>query len=219
MSDNLLQEYKEYYATRAEKYAGNPNYRFSYEAEKRLSDAMQSCSVLEEFRDKIGDLNEKCAIALVKDENIMEKAHFEKHKEFIRAKGPERILEKADQCKEVMDLVGMVTEELNRNSIEISMDESHRQLVYDWFLVDEIEIYENAVVPDKYKQSMMESAAQNRKSLQSGIERLEKNNHEWQAGWRINPDLVMEYRHKRLLPYKDEHILEQTAKYKSIINR
>ena len=33
MSD-LLQEYKEYYAVRAKRYANNPNYKNSYEAEK-----------------------------------------------------------------------------------------------------------------------------------------------------------------------------------------
>lgn len=40
MSD-LLQEYKDYYRVRADRYAKNNNYKNSYEAEKNLSEAMQ----------------------------------------------------------------------------------------------------------------------------------------------------------------------------------
>jgi len=66
---------------------------------------------------------------------------------------------------------------------------------------------------------MMQTAQKIKSSIISGINDLEKNHNEWQAGWRINPDLNMEYRHRNLLPYSDEHIIEQLAKYKSIINR
>ncbi len=219
MADNFLQEYKEYYSVRAEKYADNPNYPNSYKAEKALSDAMQSCAVLEEFRDKIGNLNELCAVALVKDEYLMEKAHFTKHQETVRINASQQVLQKTETITEVMELMPAVTEIENANSIKISMDEAHREFQSDWDLVDEITIYENAVVPDNYKQKMMQSAQKTKDSIISGVNSLEKNNTEWQAGWRLNPEINMEYRHRNLLPYSDEHITEQLAKYKSIINR
>ena len=219
MSENILQEYKEYYAVRAEKYADNPNYRNSYEAEKNLSNAMQSCSTLEEFKDKIGNLNELCATALVKDVSLMEQAHFKKHQETVRVKASEQILEKIDACKDVLEVSSMVVEVENANSIKISMDESHREFQSDWDQIDDITIYENAVVPDKYKQKMMETAQETKKSIITGIERLEKNNHEWQADWKIIPNINTEHRHRRLIPYSDKHIQEQLAKYKSITNR
>ncbi|MBN2681632.1 MAG: hypothetical protein JXR58_03935 [Bacteroidales bacterium] len=219
MSDNLLGEYKELYAARARKFEGNPKYSNSFQAEKNLSDAMQSCSQLEEFKGKIGNKNEMCAVALVKDECLIEKAFFEKHKEEIRKLAAERILARIHEFDNSMDLVSAVIEEYNKNSIEISMDESHRQLMYDWKMVDLLEVYENAEVPDKYKQQMLESAQEFRESCLRSVESLEKNNDAWQTGWRLNPDLILEYRHKRLLPYKDEHITEQLLKYKSIVNR
>lgn len=35
MPDSILEEYKAYYHVRAERYANNPNYKYSYEAEKK----------------------------------------------------------------------------------------------------------------------------------------------------------------------------------------
>ena len=99
------------------------------------------------------------------------------------------------------------------------MDESHRDFQSNWDQVDDITIYENAIVPDKYKNDMMSSAQESRDSIIKGIESLEQNNNDWQAGWRINPDANLEHRHKRLIPYSELHIQEQLAKYKSIINR
>jgi len=219
MNDNLLQEYKEYYSVRAERYAGNPNYANSYLAEKNLSDAMQSCSTLAEFKDKIGDLNERCAVALVKDEALIEKAHFEKHKEDVRKKTCLEVLERVDSCKTALDVASMVIEVSNKNSIEISMDEAHRLFQDDWDLHDNYLIYSQAVVPDKYKQSMQKSAEDMKNSMLESVNFVEKNNQEWQAGWRLIPEKNTEYRHRRLLPYRDEHIAEKLASYKTIVNR
>jgi hypothetical protein len=217
MSDTLLDDYKAYYAARAEKYAGNPNYACSYEAEKRLSEAMQSCAVLEEFRDKIGDLNERCAVALTRDQNLMQKKHFDKHKETIRVKACDRILEKVDACKVVNDVITLVNEEMNKNMIEISMDEAQRQFIFDWEYIDMAEVYSHAVVPDPYKKEMQDWAAELRKNIAEGIRRAAASHQEWQQGWKMNPDVIMEYRHRRLLPFTDEQILEQIEKYKKII--
>ena len=37
MEDNIFEDYKDYYRARAERYAGNPNYKNSYEAEKNIN--------------------------------------------------------------------------------------------------------------------------------------------------------------------------------------
>jgi hypothetical protein len=219
MSDNIFEEYKDYYRTRAERYADNPNYRNSYEAEKNLRDAFLSCNQMEEFRTKIGNLNHTCASALTKDKYLMEQAFFNDLKETIRVNASNRILAKVDQYENVMDLITMVNDELNKNNIEISMDEANRQFNSDWGWVDNVEIYENAVVPDEYKQDMIKTANSYKKIITDGVASLEDQNSHWQAGWKLTPDIVLEYRHRRLLPYKDEHVAEQLKKYKSITNR
>jgi hypothetical protein len=219
MSQSLLDEYKAYYRVRAERFANNPNYKHSYEAEQNLSAAMQSCNQLEEFKDKLGNLNEKCANALIKDLYIMRRDFYQEMKEEVRVLGPQRILEKADEMQNAMDLNQMVVEESNKNSVEISMDESHRELLYAWKLLDDIEIYANAEVPSKYKGKMKDIVDGAKESLRKTVERLEENHAEWQQGWKLRPEMIKEHRHLRLFPYKMEDIEEQLQKYKSIINR
>jgi len=163
MSQSLLEEYKDYYRVKAERYADNPNYKHSYEAEMKVSDAMQSCSVLEEFKDKLGNLNEKCANAIIKDQYIMRRDFYEEMQEHVRILGPERILEKVDEIETSLDIAQMVVEESNKNSIEISMDES--TLLSEWNLLDSIEVYGNAEVPSKYKSYMQEIVDDTKKSL------------------------------------------------------
>ncbi|MGA2298334.1 MAG: hypothetical protein ABSG15_12370, partial [FCB group bacterium] len=197
----------------------NPNYRNSYEAEKNLRDAFLSCNEMEEFRTKIGNLNHKCANALTKDKYLMEQAFYNDLKEIVRVHASNRILEKVDTFDNVMDLITMVNEEENKCMIEITMDEANRQFHYDWGLIDNVEIYESAVVPDEYKQDMMEAANSNKESIKENVARLEENNSHWQENWKLTPDIITEHHHRRLLPYKDEHVAEQLKKYKSITNR
>jgi DUF971 family protein len=218
MTNDLLAEYKAYYSARAEKYAGNPNYRHTYEAEKRLADAMLSCNALDEFRDKIGDLNERCAVALTRDRYLMEKKHFDKHQETVRVKASDAILQKADNCKTAFEVISMVNEVMNKNMIEISMDEAHRQFIYDWEYVDLADIYEHAEVPAEYRNDMTRWAADTRKSIAEGIERATKSNRDFQPDWQIKPELMLEPRHRRLLPFSDEQIREHINQYKKIIN-
>jgi len=218
MSD-LLQDYKDYYRVRAERYAGNPNYKNSYEAEKNLSEAMQGCSELEEFRDRIGNLNELCAVALVKDKNIMENAFYKEFQEVVRAAVSERILEKADQFTAVFDLINMVNTEETRGMREISLDEANRIFHHCWMYLDRLEIYSQAVVPAEYESDMKKMISYYTDSIRESVKNMEEQMNLLDPAWRHNPNVVTEYRHRRLLPYKEEHIIEQLSKYKQLINQ
>jgi len=174
---------------------------------------------MDEFRTKVGDHNYKCAAALIKDKFLMEQAFYKELEEIIRIKASEKILAKIGDISDVTRLSTMVSEELNKNNIEISMDESNRQFHSDWGWLDNVEIYENALVPDEYKKDMIESANDYKKIITDGVAGLEEQNSHWQSGWKLTPDVILEHRHRELLPYKDEHVAEQLKKYKSITNR
>lgn len=219
MEINYLQAYKDYYRVRAERFANNPNYTFSYEAESNLSAAMQSCNELIEFKDKIGNLNELCATALIKDEHIMEQAFYEKHQETIRVLAAKRILGKVDDCNDTTELTTLVIEEMNKNSLEISMDEFHRKFQGDWFLMDNIEVYENAVVPSSYKTDFQSTADEIKAEIIKGSAETEIEAQKFQPNFTMKPELNLEYRHRRLIPYSDEHLKDQMANYKSLINK
>jgi DNA integrity scanning protein DisA with diadenylate cyclase activity len=217
--DNLLEEYKLYYSVRAKRFENNPNYINSFQTEKELSDTMQSCNTLEEFKIKLDNKNEMCAIALVKDESIIENKFYIKHKETVRKLASERILAKINTVNNTQDLITMVLDEYNKNGIEISMDDAHKQLLYDWKLLEEYEIYSKAVVPDKYKQDMLKSAEESKETLLKNVAYLEQQNNAWQTGWKINPKIGLEERHISWFPFKPEHVKEQTEKYAKLSNR
>ena len=219
MEADYLQPYKDYYRVRAERFANNPNYKFSYEAESNLSSAMQSCNELIEFKDKLGNLNELCAIALIKDEHIMEQKFYEKHKETVRILAANRILEKVDNCSNTSELVTLVMEEINKNSLEISMDEYQREFQGDWFLLDDIEVYENAVVPSGYASDFQASADEIKAGIIKRNEETEFEARKFQPDYRMKPELNLDHRHRRLIPYSDAHLEEQMANYKSLVNR
>lgn len=219
MEPNYLQAYKDYYRVRAERFANNSNYKHSFEAESNLSAAMQSCNELIEFKDEIGNLNELCANALVKDEHLMENAFYQKHEENVRVLASKRILDKIDQCANVTEVITLVMEEMNKNSLEISMDETHREFQGDWFLMDRAEIYENAEVPSNYKTEFQASANEIKSKLKISSEETENEARKFQPDFLMKPELNLEHRHRRLIPYSDENLQEQLAKYKSLINR
>jgi hypothetical protein len=214
----LLEEYKEYYRVRAERYADNPNYKHSYEAEKNLSEAMQSCSTLEEFKDKLGNLNQLCAIALTKDKSLMEEKLYTELNEPIRASVSKRVLEKVDNYTEVFDMMNMVNEENTQGMRDITLDEANRIFHECWMYLDRIEIYSEAVVPDNYKAEMQSNVEYYKKSILDVIKNTENQMRLLDPNWKHNPDIIKEHRHRVLLPYWDEHVEEQLSKYKDLTN-
>ncbi|MFK8037140.1 MAG: hypothetical protein AB8B74_02535 [Crocinitomicaceae bacterium] len=219
MEINYLKAYKDYYRVRAERFANNPNYKFSYEAESNLSDAIQSCNKLIEFKERIGNLNELCAIALIKDEYLIEQAFYKKHKEVVRMMAANRILNKLDEVSDTTELITLVTEEMNKNSLEITIDEAQRTFQGDWTLLDRIEIYENAIVPSVYKSEFLSMADEIKTGIIKGNQNSELEVQKFDSNFVMKPEMNLQYRHRRLMPYSDEHFSEQIVKYKTLVNR
>lgn len=217
MSD-ILQEYKDYYNVRAKRYEGDPDYPKSYEAEKALADAMNSCSELSEFKDKLGNLNELSAVARILDTSLMEQKHFNELKEYVRELGPKRILEKCQGQQGVTEAITTVQEESNKNSVEISMDEIQREFG-DWFIFESYEVSSRAIVPSAYQQEHKNDAEAAKKELLKRYEALEADMQPWEDGWRMNPDINYEDRHFRLLPYPKESIDNRRAQAKDWTGR
>lgn len=216
---DLLQEYKEYYRTRANRFQNDPDYSFSFEAEDNLAKAMESCNKLEEFKDRIGNLNELCAIALVKDDMRMEYKTFDELKEDVRKLASKRILEQVDGCKDAMDVAALVTEITNKNSLEISKDEMAIGEFSDWKQLEDIEELETAVVPERRKSENRDSAQAIKRKMQESVMELEESLKEWFPGWKLDLGIIYEERHFRLLPYPKDSIDRRFNEMRAIINR
>ena len=209
---NYPDDYKSYYKLRMQRYEGNPDYPNSYQSEKAIYDAIASCKMLEEFKDKLGKLNEKNASALIMDEYTIRLRHYEEIKEPIRADGCKRIIEKAKAIDHVSALITMVNEEENKTSLAITADtiSPFNDLGY----MERIEIWEAADVPDKYKKHYQKNEEEEKQNLRSSYAETEKAIRNWQPGWAFDFTRIHEIRHRRLLPIPDNVINQyiQTTK-------
>lgn len=217
MSD-FLNDYKVYYVSRAKRYAGNPDYHYSAIAEANLSEAMQGCSVLDEFRSRLGNLNHLCAVALVKDKCNIRMNYYLSIAKPIHADGEKRIFNKADNYSNVSDLITMIGDEENKTMIAIALDDVSA-FVDAWQSLEQAECYEKAVVPDKWKEDIDGIIKDLKKSIKERLKSHEAEMVKWKKGWKQNTDIIHEPRHRRLLPYPDTELEFRLAQYKSINNK
>jgi len=147
------QEYLEYYRARLKKYENNPLYPYSYQSEKVLYQGIASSENLEEFGQKVEEDNlaVKSAISLVKDQETARKKLYHDLKEDIRLHAPSRILNIVDSFKTDMELVQKISEIEGEVNIEITLDLFTHQINYDLMILEEIEVYQSAEVPDEWK--------------------------------------------------------------------
>ena len=215
--DQLLLDYKAYYKSRMDRYEGNDMYPFSYQSEKALFEAMNSCNELIEFKDKIGDLNVKNAIALVKDKETARLKHYEELQETVRALGPKFNLERVPAATSDMDLVEIATKADHEAMILISVD-----LMTDHFYSDivpsleTLDMLKHVEGCEKYQSDIDYSISEEIKSIREGVQKLEENAQSWQEGWVFNPDLIWEFRHRRKIPLPDEVLTKRLNEYKNL---
>jgi hypothetical protein len=213
---DYLEDYKAYYQLRMQRYEGNPDYPNSYQSEKAICEAIASCSVLEEFKEKLGNLNEKNAVALVLDQYAIRLRHYEAMKEPIRAEGCRRIIEKATTIDNAAALITMINEEENKTSLAVTADTI--QPFPDFGYPERIEIWEEAEIPEKYRERYRQYAAEERENAGKAYVETEKAISHFKPGWTFDFNRITEERHRRLLPFPEEVINRNIDKIKAILH-
>ncbi|MBN1633414.1 MAG: hypothetical protein JW917_04530 [Ignavibacteria bacterium] len=220
--DKRHQEYIDYYKSRMLKYKDNPMYGNSYQTEKNLYDAISTASSLDEFGKILNENNlaVRNAIALSIDKETARKIHFEEIKEFIRAKAPIRILEIIDSVKTDTELIQKSNEIESAVSIEISVDLFTDIFYSDFDMLENIEVWETAEVPEEWRKDL---AGWINDTQKEGKESWEKdvlpNARNWNPDWTFNFDLIFEERHRRKIPVSNEIVkkrIEQFKKYRGL---
>jgi hypothetical protein len=221
--DQRHQDYIDYYRVRMQKYENNSVYKNSLEAEKAIYDAISGIQELEEFRKKMqsGNLNVKCGIALVKDQETARLQHYKEISEPIRSHAPERILDMVDNVSTDMDLVEKVNKVNSEVGIEVSVDNLIRQVIYDLDALENIEVWQNAEVPAEYKQRVnIEYSAENKAEYQKILNgNILPRAREWDPNWDFDYSLLWEERHRRRIFFSDELLkkrIEQHKKYRGV---
>lgn len=213
------QEYLDYYRLRMKKYENNPLYKNSYESEKNMYDALNSCEKLEDFRAKVENENLplKNAIALTKDQSLARKELYESIKEFIRKKASVQTLEMLETVQTVNELTKRANEIEASVGIEISIDQMTWFFYSDFIAMENIEVWQNAEIPAEWHKEIHEEWVQ--ESMTEGKKTWQNNivpeSQKWSPDWKFNFDLIWEDRHRRLIPVPDEIVKKRIQQFKT----
>lgn len=216
--DKLLEDYKAYYLSRSKRYAGNPNFKRTAEVEKKLSDAMNSCSVIDDAKDKFGDLPALCATAQLLDKSEYSMRVYTDLKETVRAKGNADVLQKCVGINNTTDLIRESTEIFLNNSKEISEDTGTVSFFKSSLSkLEEIEEYENAKAPGNYEAEMRKSAERSKQELKNSLATSLTEFRKYHPTYNFNWDGLWEHRHRKLIPIPDEILTKRINQVKNII--
>lgn len=216
--DTLLEDYKLYYKARMDRYENDPLFVHSYKSEKALSAVMNSCQELIEFKTKLGDLNIKNAIALVKDQESARLSHYAALQENIRALAPTWILEKIDSAADANEVVTISMEMDQKASIAISLDGFIDTVWNDLIpLLETLEVMEKAVIPSRYDNNRQTQIKAIKAQIKSDIADLQHQAHDWDTEWQLNLDLVWEFRHRKKIPLTDEVLQNRINELKNYV--
>lgn len=202
---DYLKLYQEYYRLRMLRYEGNHDYTNSCNCEKEIYEAIKSCQSLDEFKTKLGNLNGKNAVALVIDQYTIRYRFYAEMGETAKAGCCKRITEKAKTISNVTDLMTMVNEEEHQLMLSLTADTIHP--FEDFVNLENMEIWQDAEVPEKYKSQYKELAEKEKESIKEKFQRQKEAVRNMVPGWNFSLELINEFRHRRLLPYSDETVL------------
>ena len=216
--DQVFNDYLQYYEARMKRRQNDPVYTHSYRSEKALYDLVASCGSLEELQEKkeaFIQLSVRNAVALVIDQETCRQKFYEECKEFIRAKAPEAILQQVEAMKTDMEIVEMVNRVHQQNNIEITVDQLVSFFYSDFIAMENIEVYQQAVIPEEWRSDTNTYA---RESMNSGKKLWQETQlpaaRDWEPGWTLNYSLLWEDRHRRLIPVNDEEMEKKIALHK-----
>ncbi len=214
------QEYIEYYRSRMKKYENNPVYQHSYQSEKAIFEAISAIDKLEDFREimETRKLHIKNAIALTKDKKTAENRLYNDIKEYVRAKASDKVLAVIDSVQSEAELVNTVNNIEAECSRLTSIDLMAGAFYPDFNVMENLECWGNAVVPDEWKQEI------SRDWVDEGVKRLREvwlntvlpEAQKFAADWDINYDLLWEDRHRRLIPVPDDILKKRIDQHKKI---
>ncbi len=216
--DTIFNDYLLYYEARMKRWQNSDIYTHSYQSEKAIYDLIASCTSLDDLQSKaelFRSLTVKNAIALVQDQETYRKKVYEDCKEFVRAKAPAAILEQAKNMTSDMEIVNMVNQALQKNSIEITVDQLVNFFYSDFVAMENIEVYQQASIPEEWKKECNQYAQD---TMESGKKLWQENQlpeaRQWQPGWTLNYQLLNEGRHRRLIPVNDVELDKKIAFHK-----
>jgi hypothetical protein len=214
------EEYIAYYRARVQKYKNNPMYTHSLEAELRMLEAVENSEDLAEFRKIVSEdlIDVDVARALIKDQETARMKMFNDLKETTRAETSKNIIASVDSVNDVADINDTVARIMQKGNTGISQEQYINYVYYDFLYLENIEVWEKAQVPEKWRAKLNGWAADARKSAKDNwtnviMPAAKKTDPAWKLDYR----LMEEHRHRRLIPIPDSALKRRIAEHKKML--
>ncbi|MEI6122436.1 MAG: hypothetical protein WCQ95_02290 [Bacteroidota bacterium] len=213
------QDYIDYYRSRMRKYENNPLYAHSYQAEKKIYEAISQCASLAEFRTAMEgeNLALQNAVALTLDKETARHQLFTDTEEFVRRQAPERILKMLETVQSVGELTTQANEIGAQVALQIAIDQLTNYFYSDFVALENIDVWQNAEIPPEWHQEIRQewatsSMAQGRQLWQTVVV---PESQKWSPHWQFDFNLVAQPRHRRLIPVPDAVVEKRLHEFKN----
>lgn len=216
--DTILKDYIEYYKVRMQRYEGDKMFAYSYQTEKALYECIASVKTMEELQQskatELGKLAVENGIALAKDNATCRLQFYKKEKEDIYAKAQQELLDKVTTVRDAYSIATISNEVLAKNNIAITIDNLWPMEFFNKIdLLEKIEVCQKAIVPDKWKAEMKNLEKEYIKFLQDQIKLFLQSIRNYQSDWKLDYDILWEYRHRKKIPLPDTILKQRIAEH------
>ena len=214
------QEYADYYKARHARYAASKLYPEAAAAEAAMVECITTAPTLEAWGEEMQrrNLNIACAVGLSRDQATADAALYDEIEEPVRAAGPKRILSELTgaQGLTAADVASKVATILNENSKEITVDELVNVFHGNLDILEELEIYATAEMPDAWRADYAKVAADDvARNVALWQDVVLPNNRMWDPEWEFDELKIWETRFRRLIPMPDAVVKRRLQQFRS----
>jgi hypothetical protein len=220
MSDGQrLLEYRDYYRARAGRYAANPLYPATAAAERALADAVEAATSMEDLQQRVisGGLALDCGKALARDQAQARAQMYARTDETVRAQAPAEVLDGLDDIKDAAALVALTAGAQQRAGQAITSDEMTRLWSMSLTTLDNVEMWEHARVPDRWRNELAGYARDAVDRERGAWSQVEAQAQTQCPGWQFSGDLARAPRHRRLIPVPDNAFEARLSLHRSVV--
>ena len=222
--DQRHQEYTDYYKARHARYAASKLYPEAAAAEAAMVASIETAPTLEAWGEDMQkrNLNIACAVGLSRDQARADAALYDEIEEPVRAAGPKRILSELTSADGLTaaDVASRVATILNENSKDISIDELVTVFHGDLDILEELEIYATAEMPDEWRQDWAKVAADD---MARGVETWNSTvvpaHQMWDPAWQFDESKIWETRFRRRIPMPDAVLQRRLEQFRAYTGR
>ncbi|MDX6278867.1 MAG: hypothetical protein QOJ72_2995 [Nocardioidaceae bacterium] len=216
-SADRLADYRDYYRSRARRYAANPLYPETAAAEQAMADAVDAASSIEDLQTTAIELSMAMGHALARDQARARAAVYAETAETIRAEGPAEVLANVDSTTDAPALASMLAAVEQRNGARVTIDELTRLWTSSLTTFENVEVWRTAQVPERWRAELERFAADALAAARDTWTQVEQEAAQHQPGWALDPEVARAERHRRLVPMTDAVFERRLAEHGTLI--